>query len=126
MAGLSGTSGDMRDVEDGALAGDERCQLALDIYVTAVRDHIGAHLVELGGADAIAFTGGIGEKSPVVRAAVLGGLDFAGVMLDLDRNEATTSEGRIESAESTTALWVLETNEELIVARQAVELLGGK
>ena len=126
MAGLSGTSGVMRDVEDGALAGDERCQLALDVYVTSIRDYIGAHLVELGGADAIAFTGGIGERSPIVRKAVLAGLEFAGVVLDLDKNEATKSEGRIDSAESSAALWVLETNEELIVARQAVELLGGK
>ena len=125
MAGVSGTGGDMRDIEQGAADGDERCQLAIDVYVTAIRDYIGAYLVELGGADAIAFTGGIGQGSPSVRAGVLAGLDFAGVVMDPDKNETTSAEGRIDAPDSQTALWVLATNEELIVARQAVGLLSG-
>ena len=124
MAALSNTGGDMRDVEDGAEAGDEDCQLAIDVYVTAIRDSLGAFLVELGGADVIAFTGGIGEKSPIVRGGALAGLEFAGITLDADKNEATRGEGRIDAADSSAAIWVLETNEELIVARQAVALLG--
>ena len=124
MAALSNTGGDMRDVEAGVEAGDEACQLALDVYVTAIRDSLGAFLVELGGADVIAFTGGIGEMSATVRGGVLSGLEFAGITLDADTNEATRGEGRIDAADSSAAIWVLETNEELIVARQAVELLG--
>ena len=123
LAAMSGTGGDMRDIEQGAAAGDARCQLAIDVYVTAIRDYLGAYLVELGGADAIAFTGGIGQRSPVVRAAVLAGLDFAGIVMDADTNERTFDEGRIDAAESRTALWALPTNEELIVARLATELL---
>ena len=124
LAALSGTSGDMRDVEQGAADGDEPCRRAIDIYVTAIRDYLGAYLVELGGADAIAFTGGIGQRSPLVRARALEGLGFAGIALDAEANAATMDEGRIDAAGSSAAVWVLSTNEELIVARQAAELLG--
>ena len=123
LAALSGTSGDMRDVERGAAAGDERCRLAIDLYVTAIRDYLGAYLVELGGADAIAFTGGIGQGSATVRGRVLEGLSFAGIAMGAEANEHTSGEGRIDAAGSAVAIWVLPTNEELIVARQAAELL---
>ena len=126
LAALSGTGGDMRDIEAGAAGGDERCRLTLDVYVTAIRDYLGAYLVELGGADAIAFTGGIGQGSPTVRARTLDGLDFAGIVLDAEANEKTADEGRIDAPESRTAVWVVPTNEELIVARQAAELLRGR
>ena len=125
LAALSGTSGDVRDILAGVDAGDERCKLTNDLYVTAVRDFVGAFLVEMGGADAIAFTGGIGQWNPSVRADVLAGLDFVGIVMDAGKNEALGAEGRIDAADSQTAIWVLETNEELIVARQAVGLLGG-
>ncbi|MGB2820486.1 MAG: acetate/propionate family kinase, partial [Phycisphaerae bacterium] len=126
LAAISGTGGDMRDIERGAADGDEDCRLAIDIYVTAIRDYLGAYLVELGGADAIAFTGGIGQGSPVVRGRVLDGLEFAGIVMDAEANEKTKGEGRIDAAGGTTAIWVLPTNEELIVARQAAELLKRK
>ncbi len=124
LAALSGTGGDMRDIRDGVAAGDERCTLAMEVYATAIRDYLGAYLVELGGADAIAFTGGIGEHDHALRAKVLAGLEFAGVQLDAAKNEACADGDRIDAADSATAVWVLETNEELIVARQAAELLG--
>ena len=123
MAAMSGTGGDMRDIQSGAAGGDERCRRALDVYVTAIRDYLGAYLVELGGADAIVFTGGIGQKDAHIRAAVLAGLEFAGIVLDEAANAGTTDTGRIDAAASRTALWVLPTNEELIVARRAAELL---
>jgi len=126
LAALSGTGGDMRDIERGAAEGDDRCRLAIDIYVTAIRDYLGAYLVELGGAEAIAFTGGIGQRSPLVRGRVLEGLEFAGIVMDAAANEKVTGEGRIDAADGTTAIWVLPTNEELIVARQAAELLKRK
>ena len=124
-AALSGTGGDMRDIEQGAADGDERCRLAIEVYVTAIRDYLGANLVELGGADAIGFTGGIGQRSPLVRGHVLAGLGFAGIAMDAAANEQTTGEGRIDADGSAAAIWVVETNEELIVARQAAELLTG-
>ena len=126
LAAMSGTGGDMRDIERGAAAGDERCRTTIDVYVTAIRDYLGAYLVELGGADAIAFTGGIGQGSPLVRGGVLAGLEFAGVAMDAAANERTTDEGRIDAAGSGTALWVLPTNEELVVARLAGQLLTGQ
>ena len=126
LAAMSGASGDMRDIESAAAAGDARAKLAIDAYTTAIRDYIGAYLVELGGADAIVFAGGIGQRSPVVREMVCRGLDFAGIAIDADANETTKAEGRIESTDSAAAIWVMETNEELIVARQAAELLNSK
>lgn len=126
LAALSGTSGDMRDIEGAAAAGDERCKLTIGVYVTAIRDYVGAYLVELGGADAIVFTGGIGQRSPVVRRGVLADLAFAGIALDAAANEKTMDEGRIDAPESKTAIWVMPTNEELIVARQAAELLDDR
>jgi acetate kinase len=123
LAGLSGTSGDMRDIQKAAAAGNERAKRALEVFVTAVRDYLGAYLVELGGADAIVFTGGIGENNPSLRAAICEGLDFAGIALDASKNAAAKGEARIDADGSKAAIWVMPTNEELIVARQAAEFL---
>jgi len=125
LAALSGTGGDMRDIRQGIADGDEWCTLAMDVYATAIRDYLGAYLVELGGADAIAFTGGIGLHDHALRAKVLAGLEFAGVRLDEAKSKSCGDGERIEAAGSATAVWVLETNEELIVARQAAALLSG-
>ncbi|MFB3893037.1 MAG: acetate/propionate family kinase [Phycisphaerae bacterium] len=123
LAALSGTSGDMRDIEQAMAAGSEDARLAFEVYVTAVRDYLGAYLVELGGADAIVFTGGIGQKSPAVRAAVCAGLEFAGIAIDESKNAAAKADVRLDATGSKTAVWVVATNEELIVARQAKELI---
>ncbi len=123
LAALSGTSGDMRDIEDAMDQGSPAAILAFDVYVTAIRDYLGAYLAELGGADVIAFTGGIGQKSDKVRKSVCRGLAFAGIILDLDKNRAARKEGRISTEDSPIAVWVVEANEELIVARQAADLL---
>ncbi|HUW84040.1 MAG TPA: acetate/propionate family kinase [Phycisphaerae bacterium] len=124
LAAVSGTSGDMRDIHEAAADGSERAKLAIDVLVTAIRDYLGAYLVELGGADAIVFTGGIGQKDPYVRAAVCDGLEFCSIELDERKNEPAAGECRIEGAKSSSAVWVMPTNEELIVARQAAELLA--
>jgi acetate kinase len=123
MAALSGTAGDMRDIVEAAEKGSEQARLAMDLFVTAVRDFVGAYLAELGGADALVFTGGIGENNPWLRAGVCAGLDFAGIRLDESKSGAAGGEARIEAADSRTAIWVMPTNEELIVARQAAALL---
>jgi len=114
---------DMRDVESAADAGDADAALALAAYVTAVRDWVGACLVELGGADAVVFTGGIGQHCPRVRRDVCRDLAFAGIRLDEAANAAGSDERRIDADDSPTAVWVMPTNEELIVARQARDLL---
>ena len=123
MAAMSNTSGDMRDVEEGYFRGDEACRLAVDVFVTSIRDYLGSYLVELGGADAVVFTGGIGQRSPLVRSMVLENLGFAGIALDAGANEKTLDEGRIDAPDSRTALWVVPTNEELVVARLTAEFL---
>lgn len=125
MAALSGTSGDIRDITAAADAGDQRAKLTLEVFITAVRDYLGAYLLELGGPEAIVFTGGIGEHNAPVRHGVCEGLDFAGIRLDAVKNNAADGECRIDAEGSTAAIWVIPTNEELIVARQAAELLGG-
>lgn len=123
LAALSGTSGDMRDIQRAAREGDERARLAIEVFITSVRDYLGSYLVELGGADAIVFTGGIGENNPNLRAEICRDLDFAGIALDAAKNAAAAGEARIDAAGSAAAIWVVPANEELIVARQAAEML---
>ncbi len=123
LKGLSGTSGDMRDLRQAAADGNADAQLAFDLYVTEIRRHMGGLLVELGGADVIVFTGGIGENGPDVRAAVCANLTELGIAVDTDLNEAAPEEGRISARDSRTQIWVVPTNEELVVARQAKQLL---
>jgi acetate kinase len=123
LAGLSGTSGDIRDLAAAAEAGSERARLAIDVYVSSVRHYLGALLVELGGADVIAFAGGIGENGREIRAAVCEGLNELGIVIDKSRNESLRGEGTIHAESSRVQIWVVPTNEELIVARQTKELL---
>jgi acetate kinase len=126
-SGLLGLCGynDMRDIEEKAEAGDERCALAIEVFTSAIRDYLGAYVVELGGLDAISFTGGIGEHSAVVRAQVLGGLEFLGVELDAEKNRQTHGEGTLHADKSRIRIYVLRTDEEQVVARQTYEFLVG-
>jgi len=125
LLGLSGLSGDIRDLEEAAAAGHPRARLALDVFAAEIRRHLGGLLAELNGADVIVFTGGIGENARNVRSAVLGKLDRLGVRLDPARNEAARGESRISADDSPTQVWIVPTNEELIVARQSCQLLRG-
>jgi acetate kinase len=122
MLGLCGHN-DMRDIEAGAASGDQRCALAIQVLTTAIRDYLGAYVVELGGLDVISFTGGIGEHSAVVRQQVLNGLGFLGVELDPGRNEQVHGQGRLHADRSLVRIHVLRTDEEWIVAKQTVEFL---
>lgn len=123
LLGLSGTSGDIRDLYEAAARGDARAQLALDVFISAIRHYLGAYIVELGGVDAIAFTAGIGENRPELRAAVCAGLEELGIQIDPARNTAAKGEGALHASISRTQIWIVPTNEELIVARQAKQLL---
>ena len=125
LSGMSGTSGDMRDLEAAKANGNEAAQVAIDVYVSSIRHWLGGGMVELGGLDAIAFTGGIGENSPATRAAVVAGLTDLGIEIDSAANKSdATGERRIEAARSPVAIWIIPTNEEVIVARQTRNLLA--
>jgi acetate kinase len=125
LLGLSGISGDVRDLEKAAGEGHERAQLALDVFVTEIRRHLGGLMVALGGLDAIVFTGGIGENGQQIRAGVCQGLEEFGVVLDPDKNATARGETQLEAAASRVQLWTIPTNEELVVARQSRALLEG-
>ena len=123
MLGLSGVSPDMRDIEKAAEKGDARAKLAIDAFVESIRHFVGSYLVVLGGCDVLVFTGGIGENGVALRQAVCRNLDFAGIRLDSQRNQMRGSEMKISADSSPCQIWIVPTNEELIVARQTVEAL---
>jgi len=128
LKGLSGVSADMREVEQAAAAGNADAQLSLDAFVEVCRHYVAAYLGVLNGADALVFTGGVGQYGKEVRAAICANLDYAGIVLDPEKNKAQkgSAEGRVDAANSRVAIWVLPTNEELIVARQTVDVLAKK
>jgi acetate kinase len=123
LLGVSGKSNDLRDIEAAAAAGDMRARLALYVFVAAVRHYLGAYLLLLNGADAIVFTGGIGENSRTMRAAICANLDWFGIRLDPATNQSARGEARIDTADSRVQLWIMPTNEELVVARQSRDCL---
>ncbi len=123
LLGLSGISGDVRDLETAAAAGNDRARLALEVFVAGIRNYLGALLVELGGADVIVFTGGIGENGVNIRTAVCAGLEELGIQLDPASNASARGEAKISSAASRTQVWVVPTNEEIVVARQTKQVL---
>lgn len=120
LAGISGKCGDVRDLSEAAAAGDTRSKLALDVFVYAIRHYLGAFILELGGIDAITFSGGIGENSPEIRAAVLRDLRGFGIELDVKRNSALAGEGLVTAENSAVKVYVVPANEELVVARETV------
>jgi len=120
LAGISGTSGDLRDLEDAAAKGSARAKLALDVFVRAIRHYVGAYLLELGGLDVITFSGGIGENSAAIRAAVLKGLLPFGIELDDEANQSIKGEGEISTLRSIVKVLVIPANEESILARETV------
>ncbi|MBA60996.1 MAG: acetate kinase [Planctomycetaceae bacterium] len=126
LAGVSGTSGDCRDLEQSAAAGNEDAQLGLDIFISETRRHLGGLLVELGGADAIVFTGGIGENGKEIRKSICANLSALGVELCDSANSTVDGETRISSEQSNVQIWVVPANEEIVVARQTKALVEGE
>src|SRR5436853_23488 len=110
-----------RDARAGAGRQGKR---AVDAFVESVRHYIGASLVVLGGCDVLAFTGGIGENGIALREAICRDLEWAGIMLDPAKNQARGQETKISKVESSTEIWIVPTNEELIVARQTEAVLN--
>ena len=122
LLGLSGVSNDLRDIEN-ASSNIPQAKLAMDVYIASVRHYLGSYLLMLGGVDAIIFTGGIGENSTKMRKAICADLDWFGIVLDDDKNEAASGESRFDAEGSKVQLWTVPTNEELIVARQTRDAL---
>jgi acetate kinase len=124
LAGLSGIAGgDVRDLEQAAAAGHQDAALALEVFSYQVKKTIGAYAAAMGGVDAVAFTGGIGENSPALRAACCAGLEFLGLRLDPAANQQGAGDRLVSTADSPVAILALATNEELIVARRAYACL---
>lgn len=124
LLGLSnGLSGDVRDLEQAADTGNGDAQLALDVYVAEIRRQMGGMMMALGGVDAIVFTGGIGENGKRIRKQVCNGLDDLGIRLCPDKNQSGDTERRIDNGVGKIQLWIVPTNEEIVVARQTVEAI---
>jgi acetate kinase len=125
LAGLSGIAGgDLRDVEAAAAGGSLRAEQAMAVFVYQVKKTIGAYAAAMGGVEAIAFTGGIGENSARLRSACCAGLGFLGVRLDAEKNESGKGDRLVSAGDSRVAVLALATNEELIVARRAYRCLA--
>lgn len=127
LAGISGIGFDFRDLEAAAAKGHERAQLAIDTYVHAVRKQIGGFMVELGRVDAITMAGGTGEAGADMRKMILQGMEEFGVVIDDERNAACIrKEGEISADGSRVRVWVVPTNEEIVVAREVYKLVSGQ
>lgn len=124
LAGISGTSGDIRDLDQAAAEGNKLARLALDVFVHAIRHYLGAFMLELGGLDVLTFSGGIGENSAEIRSAVCHNLSAFGVELDEERNRTARGEGAISTEGSAVKIWIVPANEEVIVARETAAVVN--
>ena len=127
LLGVSGVSNDIRDIMEAASKGNESAKLALDVFVASTRHWIGSYFLQLNGADAIVFTAGTGENRAELRAAICANLENLGIKIDADKNHATrATEAIISAADSAVKVFVIPTNEELVVAREAKRFLESK
>jgi acetate kinase len=127
LLGVSERSRDMRELLVAETDGDERAALAVEMFCYRARKYLGAYLAALGGADAVLFGGGIGERAPAVRARICAGMEWCGLALDEERNGAAIgSEECISTAEASIEAYVIPVDEELIIARQAATCLGSR
>ena len=125
LLGVSGVAADLRDVHEASEAGNQRATLAIDIFAHRARKYVGAFLAELGTCDALVFTGGIGENAAFMRRKILAGLGPLGMELDQKANDRHGGEPSLLSTPSSrTAIWVIPTNEELVIARDTTRLIS--
>ena len=124
MLALSGVSSDFRDLEDGAKKGDENCALARDKFAYEVAKYVGAYAAALNGLDVITFTAGVGENDVNIRKAVCDYLGFMGVKIDPELNGKRGKEMKISTPDSAVEVWVVPTNEELMIAQDTAELVN--
>lgn len=128
LLGISGLTNDMRVLlQELGEHDDRRARLAVEVFCYRVRKYIGAYLAAMGGADAVVFTGGIGENSPEVRARICAGLEWAGLLLDKEKNEkAVGGESLISCQDTRLAAYAIATDEELLIARDTVRCISGE
>lgn len=124
VLGISGVSSDMREVEAAASAGNKRARLALDMYTYRIKKYIGAYAAAMGGVDIIVWTAGVGENQVDIREDSCSGLEFLGVKIDHEANETRGEEAVISSPDSRVAVCVIPTDEELMIAKDTMALLG--
>ena len=120
---VSGVSSDFRDIEAAAEEGNERAKLALDMFNYGVKKYIGAYAAAMGGVDGIVFTAGVGENSPEVRRDCLAGLEYLGIELDEEANKCRGKVQKISTENSKVQVYVIPTNEELVIARDTKEIV---
>ena len=126
VLGISGISSDMRDVEAAAKEGNERAKLALQMYAYRIKKYIGAYAAAMGGVDVIVWTAGVGENQTGTRAEACEGLEFLGIELDREKNAAVRSrEELISTPESKVKVYVVPTDEEIVIARDTMEIVKG-
>ena len=121
---VSGVSSDFRDIENGAEAGNEDCALALDKFAYEVRKYIGSYAAALGGLDCLVFTAGVGENSGEMRARICQNLEYLGVKIDPEKNNIRGKETIISTDDSKVTVWVIPTNEELMIAQDTAALVN--
>jgi acetate kinase len=128
LLGISGLTNDMKVLEQELKEHDDRrVRLAIEVFCYRARKYIGAYLASMGGADAVVFTGGIGEHSPEIRRRICAGLEWAGLTVDATQNQQMVGrEGRISNDGSRLHAWVIPTNEELLIARDTVRCVLGE
>lgn len=124
VLGISGVSSDFRDLEAEAAKGNDRCQLALDMFCYQVKRYVGAYAAAMGGVDAIVFTAGVGENDPHTRAQICSGLEYMGVKIDAELNNVRGKDTEISAADSKVKVFLIPTNEELAIARDTNRLCG--
>jgi acetate kinase len=124
LKGVSGVSGDMREIKKAIASGNQRAQLALDIYIHRLKKAIGAMLATLGGLDVLVFTAGVGENYPVVREEACKALEFMGLKLDYEQNNSNVTEKNIAQPDSTVKVIVIHTNEDWAIASECWDYLA--
>lgn len=122
LLGLSGYAGDMRDLLEEAEQGDRRCNEAVDVFCYRAKKYIGSYVAALNGADALLFTGGIGENSPIIRKKIIQDLEYLGLEIDEKKNDEIVGFGPIHSENSRVEIYVVPTNEELVIAIDAAKI----
>jgi acetate kinase len=123
VLGVSGVSSDFRDIEDAAAEGNERAQLALDLFHYYVRKYIGSYMAAMGGVDAIIFTAGVGENGPETREAIIEGLETMGICMDKEKNKFKGLLRDVTGEGSKVKILVIPTDEELVIARDTKEIV---
>lgn len=124
VLGLSGISSDFRDLDAAAKEGNERAQMALQVFAYRVKKYIGSYAAAMGGVDCIVFTGGIGENTGSMRKLICEDLDFLGLVIDDERNKIRAQEQMITTNDSRVKVMIVPTNEELMIARDTLELVN--